>query len=161
MIDGRPAATSLSPETHLADVQVEGYSRSLLVHHSTTTNHSYLSGSPIYTALCKRSAIKEMVKAIGKRITIKSSICRMTPLSVSSLESPRTRKNGNNFMERVILNQVLNRTDKDGMQSSRTLSEKEWEKTRKFQSMSKTICWAIESWHCEWKGSASTVRGLK
>uniref|UniRef100_A0A8C0HWL5 Uncharacterized protein n=1 Tax=Balaenoptera musculus TaxID=9771 RepID=A0A8C0HWL5_BALMU len=61
MIDGRPAATSLSPETHLADVQVEGYSRSLLVHHSTTTNHNYLSGSPIYT----RTVIEDMRRKRG------------------------------------------------------------------------------------------------
>uniref|UniRef100_A0A8D0WCE9 Uncharacterized protein n=3 Tax=Sus scrofa TaxID=9823 RepID=A0A8D0WCE9_PIG len=54
MIDGCPAATSLSPETYLADVQVGRYSRSLLVHHPTTINHNYVSAPtppPIYTAL--------------------------------------------------------------------------------------------------------------
>uniref|UniRef100_A0A5F9D8Z4 Uncharacterized protein n=1 Tax=Oryctolagus cuniculus TaxID=9986 RepID=A0A5F9D8Z4_RABIT len=45
MIDGRPAATSLSPKMHLADVQGEGYCRSLHVHHPTFINHNYLSGS--------------------------------------------------------------------------------------------------------------------
>uniref|UniRef100_A0A8C3VRH7 Uncharacterized protein n=1 Tax=Catagonus wagneri TaxID=51154 RepID=A0A8C3VRH7_9CETA len=43
MTDGCPAATSLSPETYLTDVQVGRYSRSLPVHHPTTINHSYAS----------------------------------------------------------------------------------------------------------------------
>uniref|UniRef100_A0A7N5JDY3 Uncharacterized protein n=1 Tax=Ailuropoda melanoleuca TaxID=9646 RepID=A0A7N5JDY3_AILME len=43
MIDGCPAATSLSPEMYLADVQVERFSRSLLVHHPITINCNYVS----------------------------------------------------------------------------------------------------------------------
>uniref|UniRef100_A0A8C5ZMA6 Uncharacterized protein n=1 Tax=Marmota marmota marmota TaxID=9994 RepID=A0A8C5ZMA6_MARMA len=45
MIDGHPAATSLSTETYLADIQVERYSRSSLVHHPIIINHNYLSDS--------------------------------------------------------------------------------------------------------------------
>uniref|UniRef100_A0A8C0P1T1 Uncharacterized protein n=1 Tax=Canis lupus familiaris TaxID=9615 RepID=A0A8C0P1T1_CANLF len=38
MTDGFSAATSLSPEIYLADIQVERFSRSLLVHHPITIN---------------------------------------------------------------------------------------------------------------------------
>lgn len=62
MIDGCPAAGSLSPETYLADVQGQRYSRSFLIHHPITINHNYLSGSHHLckdSALCKGSVIKE------------------------------------------------------------------------------------------------------
>uniref|UniRef100_A0A8C4N4A7 Uncharacterized protein n=1 Tax=Equus asinus asinus TaxID=83772 RepID=A0A8C4N4A7_EQUAS len=45
MIDGRLMATSLSPKTYLADVQLERYPTILLVHHPITINHNYLSDS--------------------------------------------------------------------------------------------------------------------
>lgn len=69
LIDVCPAATALSPDTHLAHVQEERDSRSLLVHHPITINHNYSSGSQTYTTLLKRSALKEMVKEMSTRIT--------------------------------------------------------------------------------------------
>uniref|UniRef100_A0A452SE65 Uncharacterized protein n=1 Tax=Ursus americanus TaxID=9643 RepID=A0A452SE65_URSAM len=68
MIDGCPAATSLSPEMYLADVQVERFSRSLLVHHPITINCNYVSGSHHIHSLVQGSVIKEMVKEMGIRI---------------------------------------------------------------------------------------------
>uniref|UniRef100_A0A8C0WD20 Uncharacterized protein n=1 Tax=Castor canadensis TaxID=51338 RepID=A0A8C0WD20_CASCN len=45
MIDRCPAATSLSTEIYLADVQAERYSRSLLVLCPIIINHNYLADS--------------------------------------------------------------------------------------------------------------------
>lgn len=94
MIDGCPEATSLSLETYLADVQVERFFRSFLIHHPFTINHNYLSGSHHVrkgSALCKWSVIKETVKEMYVRINDnKNRMCRMAPLSVSSLGTPRT-----------------------------------------------------------------------
>lgn len=68
VIDGCPAATSLSPEMYLADVQVEKFSRSLLVHHPITVNHNYVSDSHHIYSFVQGSVIKEMVKETGIRI---------------------------------------------------------------------------------------------
>uniref|UniRef100_A0A667GU73 Uncharacterized protein n=1 Tax=Lynx canadensis TaxID=61383 RepID=A0A667GU73_LYNCA len=53
VIDGCLAATSLSPKIYLADVQMERFSISLLVHHPITINRNYISSSHCVQVLCK------------------------------------------------------------------------------------------------------------
>lgn len=129
MIDGRPAATPLSPETYLADVQVERYSRSFLIHHPITINHNSLSGSQ---HMCRGSMIKAIVKEMCLRINNnKIRMCRMTPLLMRSLGTPKNQKNRKRLQGKGTLtlspkwNTKL--TNREGIQSSRTLSEKAWE----------------------------------
>uniref|UniRef100_A0A8C0JJ47 Uncharacterized protein n=1 Tax=Canis lupus dingo TaxID=286419 RepID=A0A8C0JJ47_CANLU len=95
MIDGFSAATSLSPEIYLADIQVERFSRSLLVHHPITINCIDVHGLSPYIQSGARISDKRNGERDGyKIITIKDRTCTMTPLLMSSLGSPRTRKMG-------------------------------------------------------------------
>lgn len=82
MIDGHPAATSLSTETYLAGVQVEKYSGSLLIHHPIIVNHNYLSDSHHTHSTVLGSVIRGGER--DEHNDSKGRLCRMTPLGVST-----------------------------------------------------------------------------